>query len=57
VCLSPGDENLGALLAYWVKAMKPKRTDWLLALKELKAMQSPLLAEVSDTDNSEHFAT
>jgi len=57
VCLSPGDENLGALLAYWVKAMKPKRADWLLVLKELKAVQSPLLAEVSDTDNSEHFAT
>ncbi|RLM84403.1 pentatricopeptide repeat-containing protein [Panicum miliaceum] len=46
VCLSPGDENLGALLAYWVKAMKPKRADWLLVLKELKAMESPLLAEV-----------
>lgn len=48
VCLSPGDERLGALLAYWVKAMKPKRADWLLVLKELKAMESPLLAEVSD---------
>lgn len=46
VCLSPGDENLGALLAYWVKAMKPKRADWLQILKELKAMESPLLAEV-----------
>lgn len=46
VCLSPGDERLGALLAYWVKAMKPKRADWLLVLKELKAMESPLLAEV-----------
>ncbi|CAL5085273.1 unnamed protein product [Urochloa decumbens] len=46
VCLSPGDENLGALLAYWVKAMKPKRADWLLVLKELKAMESPLLTEV-----------
>ncbi|KAJ1292281.1 hypothetical protein BS78_02G380100 [Paspalum vaginatum] len=46
VCLSPGDENLAALLAYWVKAMKPKRADWLLVLKELKAMGSPLLAEV-----------
>ncbi|KAF8679416.1 hypothetical protein HU200_045760 [Digitaria exilis] len=46
VCLSPGDENLGPLLAYWVKAMKPKRADWLLVLKELKAMESPLLTEV-----------
>ncbi|CAN6169133.1 unnamed protein product [Urochloa humidicola] len=46
VCLSPGDDNLGALLAYWVKAMKPKRADWLLVLKELKAMESPLLTEV-----------
>ncbi|OEL33381.1 Pentatricopeptide repeat-containing protein [Dichanthelium oligosanthes] len=46
VYLYPGDENLGALLAYWVKAMKPKRADWLLVLKELKAMESPLLAEV-----------
>ncbi|WVZ66979.1 hypothetical protein U9M48_016127 [Paspalum notatum var. saurae] len=46
VCLSPGDDNLGALLAYWVKAMKPRRADWLLVLKELKAMESPLLAEV-----------
>ncbi|TVT98006.1 hypothetical protein EJB05_56723 [Eragrostis curvula] len=46
VCLSPGDENLGALLAFWVKAMKPKRADWLLVLKELKAMDSPLLTEV-----------
>ncbi|XP_062190393.1 pentatricopeptide repeat-containing protein At1g01970 [Phragmites australis] len=46
VCLSPGDENLGALLAYWVKAMKPKRADWLLVLKELKAMESTLLAEL-----------
>ncbi|KAL6896942.1 hypothetical protein ACP4OV_007514 [Aristida adscensionis] len=46
VCLSPQDENLGALLAFWVKAMKPKRADWLLVLKELKAMESPLLTEV-----------
>ncbi|KAF8670382.1 hypothetical protein HU200_050684 [Digitaria exilis] len=46
VCLSPGDENLGPMLAYWVKAMKPKRADWLLVLKELKAMESPLLTEV-----------
>jgi hypothetical protein len=53
-CLSPGDGNLGAMLAYWVKAMKPKRADWLLVLKELKAMDSPLLAEVSD---SERFLT
>lgn len=54
VCLCPGDESLGALLAYWVKAMKPKRADWLLVLKELKAMESPLLAEVTDR---EHFPT
>ncbi|KAK3127941.1 hypothetical protein QOZ80_7AG0580450 [Eleusine coracana subsp. coracana] len=46
VCLSPGDENLDALLAFWVKAMKPKRADWLLVLKELKAMDSLLLTEV-----------
>lgn len=46
VCLSPGDENLGALLAFWVKAMKPKRADWLMVLKELKTMDSPLLTEV-----------
>uniref|UniRef100_A0A8R7PBA6 PROP1-like PPR domain-containing protein n=1 Tax=Triticum urartu TaxID=4572 RepID=A0A8R7PBA6_TRIUA len=46
VSLSPGDENLGVVLAFWVKAMKPKRADWLLVLKELKAMESPLLAEV-----------
>lgn len=52
VCLCPGDESLGALLAYWVKAMKPKRADWLLVLKELKAMESPLLAEVSDSEAS-----
>jgi len=51
VCLCPGDESLGALLAYWVKAMKPKRADWLLVLKELKAMESPLLAEVSDREH------
>jgi hypothetical protein len=50
VCLSPGDENLGAMLAFWVKAMKPKRADWLLVLKELKAMDSPLLTEVSESD-------
>lgn len=54
VCLSPGDENLGALLAFWVKAMKPKRADWLLVLKELKALDSLLLTEVSET---EHFPT
>lgn len=54
VCLPPPDqdgdedeETLGALLVFWVKAMKPKRTDWLLVLKELTAMESPLLAEVS----------
>ncbi|TKW36326.1 hypothetical protein SEVIR_2G433600v4 [Setaria viridis] len=46
VCLSPGDQNLGPLLAYWVKAMKPKRADWLLILKELKETESPLLTEV-----------
>uniref|UniRef100_A0A0D9ZGE4 PROP1-like PPR domain-containing protein n=1 Tax=Oryza glumipatula TaxID=40148 RepID=A0A0D9ZGE4_9ORYZ len=40
------DETLGALLAFWVKAMKPKRADWLLVLKELTAMESPLLAQV-----------
>lgn len=54
VCLAPEDENLGALLAFWVKAMKPKRADWLLVLKELKAMDSPLLTEVNET---EHFPT
>jgi hypothetical protein len=47
VSLSPHSENLGVVLAFWVKAMKPKRADWLLVLKELKAMESPLLAEVS----------
>jgi hypothetical protein len=47
VSLSPRSENLGVVLAFWVKAMKPKRADWLLVLKELKAMESPLLAEVS----------
>jgi hypothetical protein len=47
VSLSPHGENLGVVLAFWVKAMKPKRADWLLVLKELKAMESPLLAEVS----------
>lgn len=26
--------------------MRPKRADWLLVLKELKAMDSPLIAEV-----------
>uniref|UniRef100_A0ACD5YSX6 Uncharacterized protein n=1 Tax=Avena sativa TaxID=4498 RepID=A0ACD5YSX6_AVESA len=46
VSLTPRDENLGVVLAFWVKAMKPKRADWLLVLKELKAMESPLLAEV-----------
>jgi hypothetical protein len=50
VCLSPGDENLGAMLAFWVKAMEPKRADWLLVLKQLKAMDSPLLTEVSESD-------
>lgn len=54
VCLSPGDENLGPLLAYWVKAMKPKRADWLLVLKELKAMESPLLTEVSQLLHISH---
>lgn len=53
VCLSPGDQNLGPLLAYWVKAMKPKRADWLLVLKELKETESPLLTEVS---NNEHIS-
>ncbi|KAF0907392.1 hypothetical protein E2562_015884 [Oryza meyeriana var. granulata] len=50
VCLTPrqdeDEETLAALLAFWVKAMKPKRADWLLVLKELTAMESPLLAEV-----------
>ncbi|KAG8048808.1 hypothetical protein GUJ93_ZPchr0009g462 [Zizania palustris] len=34
------------LLAFWVKAMNPKRADWLLVLKELTTMESLLLAEV-----------
>jgi hypothetical protein len=47
VSLSPRGEHLGVVLAFWVRAMKPKRADWLLVLKELRAMESPLLAEVS----------
>ncbi|KQK14810.1 pentatricopeptide repeat-containing protein At1g01970 [Brachypodium distachyon] len=46
VSLSPGDENLGMALAFWAKAMNPRRVDWLLVLKELKAVDSTLLAEV-----------
>ncbi|KAK1678181.1 hypothetical protein QYE76_039029 [Lolium multiflorum] len=46
VSLSPRGEHLGVVLAFWVRAMKPKRADWLLVLKELKVMESPLLAEV-----------
>ena len=33
VCLSPRDENLGVVLAFWVKAMKPKRAEWLLVFQ------------------------
>ncbi|CAM0907233.1 unnamed protein product [Alopecurus aequalis] len=57
VSLSPDDENLGVVLAFWVKAMKPKRADWLLVLKELKAMESPILAVVSGHFFFRHFAT
>ncbi|KAG8095106.1 hypothetical protein GUJ93_ZPchr0012g20582 [Zizania palustris] len=47
VRLPPQDEDmLVLLLAFWVKAMNPKRVDWLLVLKELTTMESLLLAEV-----------
>ncbi|ONK63523.1 uncharacterized protein A4U43_C07F16100 [Asparagus officinalis] len=42
------DEVLSHILAAWVKVMKPRRSDWLTVLKELKRTESPLLLEVMD---------
>ncbi|WOL11980.1 hypothetical protein Cni_G20744 [Canna indica] len=48
ICFSPEADNLPLLLASWVKAMKPRRADWLIVLKEIKRMQNPLLSEVME---------
>ncbi|KAJ4839083.1 hypothetical protein Tsubulata_046426 [Turnera subulata] len=37
--------SLSDLLAAWVSIMKPRRADWLVVLKELKHMESPLYVE------------
>lgn len=45
ICFSQ-EENLFMLLASWVKAMQPRRCDWLSVLKEIKRMDVSLFFEV-----------
>lgn len=47
ICFSAETDNLSLLLAAWVKAMKPRRADWLSVLKEIERMEHHLLFEVS----------
>lgn len=47
ICFSAKTDNLSLLLAAWVKAMKPRRADWLSVLKEIQRMEPHLLFEVS----------
>nr|CAD1833404.1 unnamed protein product [Ananas comosus var. bracteatus] len=48
ICFSPQHESLPLLLASWVKAMKPRRADWLSILKEMKRVENPLLTKVME---------
>ncbi|PKA53170.1 Pentatricopeptide repeat-containing protein [Apostasia shenzhenica] len=48
ICFSPHQENLFLLLASWVKAMKPKRCDWLSILKEIRRLDIPVFFEVME---------
>ncbi|KAJ8511057.1 hypothetical protein OPV22_001491 [Ensete ventricosum] len=48
ICFSPDADDLPLLLAAWVKAMKPRRADWLAILKEIKRMENPHLFEVME---------
>ncbi|KAH0454468.1 hypothetical protein IEQ34_016392 [Dendrobium chrysotoxum] len=47
ICFSE-EENLFLLLASWVKAMRPKRCDWLSVLKEVKRVDVSLFLEVME---------
>ncbi|XP_020585213.1 pentatricopeptide repeat-containing protein At1g01970-like [Phalaenopsis equestris] len=44
ICFSQ-EEDLFVLLASWVKAMQPKRCDWLSVLKEIKRIDTSLYFE------------
>lgn len=46
ICFSE-EGNLADLLGAWVRIMKPRRTDWLVVLKELKMSNHPLYLEVT----------
>ncbi|XWS45948.1 hypothetical protein CRYUN_Cryun14cG0023100 [Craigia yunnanensis] len=48
ICFCPGEWSLADLLTAWVKVMKPRRTDWLAVLKELKIMEHPFYFEVAE---------
>ncbi|CAH9087365.1 unnamed protein product [Cuscuta epithymum] len=48
ICYSPERGSVALLLGDWVKSMKPKRADWLVVLKELDRLNSPLYLEVAE---------
>ncbi|KAG6488747.1 pentatricopeptide repeat-containing protein At1g01970-like [Zingiber officinale] len=48
ICFSTETDNLSLLLAVWVKAMKPRRADWLSVLKQIERMEHHLLFEVME---------
>ncbi|XP_050237344.1 pentatricopeptide repeat-containing protein At1g01970 [Mercurialis annua] len=50
ICYSHQTQNvsLSDLLRSWVRVMKPRRTDWLSILKQLKLMEHPLYLEVAE---------
>ncbi|KDP28743.1 hypothetical protein JCGZ_14514 [Jatropha curcas] len=50
ICYSHQAQNasLSDLLGAWVRLMKPRRTDWLSVLRQLKKMEHPLYFEVAE---------
>lgn len=46
ICFSHQKASVSDLLGAWVRIMKPRRTDWLSVLKELKNTEHPLYLEV-----------
>ncbi|CAN6440644.1 unnamed protein product [Victoria cruziana] len=49
ICVSDSEkDDPSDLLARWVRVMKPKRAEWLLAIKYLKKLQHPLVFKVTE---------
>ncbi|XAR63156.1 hypothetical protein NMG60_11022996 [Bertholletia excelsa] len=48
ICFSPERASLSQLLDAWVRIMKPRRSDWLSVLKELRRLDHPMYFEVEE---------